>query len=44
MTAKHATLLTVLMFSAIAFMAIGMLTVDASDHSASFDGYGISSK
>jgi len=43
MTAKSATLLTVLMISAILFMAIGIFSVDASGHQASSDGYGISS-
>ncbi|MBB2969721.1 MULTISPECIES: hypothetical protein [Phyllobacteriaceae] len=44
MTAKSATLLTVLMISAILFMAIGIFSVDAgSSHQVSSDGYGISS-
>ncbi|WP_343315306.1 hypothetical protein AAIB41_17730 [Brucella sp. BE17] len=43
MTAKHAALLTVLMISAIAFMAIGIFTVDAGSAFISSDGYGISS-
>ncbi|WP_201026301.1 hypothetical protein [Paramesorhizobium deserti] len=43
MTAKSATLLTVLMISAILFMSIGIFSVDAGNHQASNDGYGISS-
>ncbi|MFK0685603.1 hypothetical protein SD208_14930 [Ochrobactrum sp. BD67] len=44
MTVKHATLLTVLMVSAIVFMAVGIFTVDAGNNNAmSTDGYGISS-
>jgi len=43
MTAKHAVLLTVLMISAIAFMAVGIFTVDAGSAFTSSDGYGISS-
>ncbi|PYE90387.1 hypothetical protein [Phyllobacterium leguminum] len=43
MTAKGATLLTVLMLSAILFMATGIFTVDAGGHQASSDGYGVSS-
>ncbi|MBV2143062.1 hypothetical protein KUG47_06080 [Falsochrobactrum sp. TDYN1] len=42
MPAKHAALLTVLMISAIAFMAVGIFAVDAGDHMTSTDGYGIS--
>ncbi|AAN33383.1 MULTISPECIES: hypothetical protein [Brucella] len=43
MTAKNATLLTVLMVSAIVFMAVGIFTVDAGNQTAPTDGYGISS-
>ncbi|RCS24634.1 hypothetical protein DUT91_03840 [Phyllobacterium salinisoli] len=43
MTAKGATLLTVLMISAILFMATGIFSVDAGNHQVSSDGYGISS-
>jgi hypothetical protein len=43
MTAKHAALLTVLMVSAIVFMAVGIFTVDAGNNAMSTDGYGISS-
>ncbi|KYB46304.1 hypothetical protein AB664_21700, partial [Brucella anthropi] len=43
MTAKHAALLTVLMISAIVFMAVGIFTVDAGNSMTSTDGYGISS-
>ncbi|NKB84219.1 hypothetical protein [Brucella grignonensis] len=43
MTAKHATLLTVLMISAIVFMAVGIFTVDAGSSMTSTDGYGVSS-
>ncbi len=43
MTAKHAALLTVLMVSAIVFMAVGIFTVDAGNQAVSSDGYGISS-
>lgn len=43
MTAKNAALLTVLMISAILFMAVGIFTVDAGDHMVSTDGYGVSS-
>ncbi|MBC2886517.1 hypothetical protein H7Q97_14070 [Ochrobactrum sp. CM-21-5] len=43
MTAKHAALLTVLMISAIVFMAVGIFTVDAGNQMISSDGYGISS-
>ena len=43
MTAKHAALLTVLMVSAIVFMAVGIFTVDAGNNTMSTDGYGISS-
>ncbi|MBN9045925.1 MAG: hypothetical protein J0H18_09675 [Rhizobiales bacterium] len=43
MTAKKAALLTVLMVSAIVFMAFGVFTVDAGSHAVSSDGYGISS-
>ncbi len=42
MTAKNAALLTVLMVSAIVFMAVGIFTVGASDQVSS-DGYGVSS-
>ncbi|MEC6999333.1 hypothetical protein VXQ18_02735 [Brucella abortus] len=34
MTAKNATLLTVLMVSAIVFMAVGIFTVDAGNQTA----------
>lgn len=44
MSAKHAALLTVLMVSAIVFMAVGMFAVDAGDHMVTTDGYGISSR
>lgn len=43
MTTKHAALLTVLMISAIVFMAVGIFTVDAGNSMTSTDGYGISS-
>ncbi len=43
MTAKNAALLTVLMVSAIVFMAVGIFTVDAGSSAISTDGYGISS-
>ncbi|WP_199194842.1 hypothetical protein [Phyllobacterium phragmitis] len=43
MTAKSATLLTVLMISAILFMATGIFSVDAGNNQVSSDGYGISS-
>lgn len=43
MTAKNATLLTVLMVSAIVFMTVGIFTVDAGNQTAPTDGYGISS-
>ncbi|MFC0246004.1 hypothetical protein ACFOLL_15545 [Falsochrobactrum ovis] len=44
MSAKHAALLTVLMVSAIIFMAVGMFSVDAGDHMVTTDGYGISNR
>jgi hypothetical protein len=43
MTAKGAALLTILMISAILFMATGIVTVDAGGHYVSSDGYGVSS-
>ncbi|GGA78511.1 MULTISPECIES: hypothetical protein [Brucella] len=43
MTAKGATLLTILMISAILFMATGIFSVDAGGHQVSSDGYGVSS-
>lgn len=42
MTVKSAALLTVLMISAILFMAVGLFTVDAGGRDVSSDGYGIS--
>lgn len=44
MSPKHAALLTVLMVSAIVFMAVGMFAVDAGDHMITTDGYGVSSR
>lgn len=42
MTARNAALLSVLMVCAIAFMGMGVYTVDAGSRHVSSDGYGIS--
>lgn len=42
MTTKSAAFLTVFMLSAILFMAVGLFSVDAGDHTVSSDGYGVS--
>ncbi|MCF7643945.1 hypothetical protein KQ944_04175 [Bacillus subtilis] len=42
MSAKSATLLTVLMLSAILFTGLGLLSVETGDSAVASDGYGIS--